>query len=181
MRKFPFPDKENSMEDLKNDYVFDKIEKDKVDEIFKAAWLVGEREAELFIREHKTDENISMLVLFKRLGFRIQSKDIDYVLGKRRYFCEYLSQKNVLTIYTQSVELWCENNGFTYDEGLNIILCHEYFHYLECHRIGMVSRYYQVPMIKIGPFKMGKTGVASLSEIAANAFANACLDYLRGA
>lgn len=180
MKRFPFPDKESSMEDLKNDYVFEKIEKDRVDEVFLEAWSVGEREAARFIEEYEQDGKISMTDLFRRSGFCIQNKEIDYVLGKRRYFCEYLSRRNILKIYTKSVELWSEHNGFSYEEGLNIILCHEYFHYLESHRIGEVSGHYQVPMIKIGTLRLGKTGVPSLSEIAANAFANTCFEYLVG-
>ena len=56
----------------------------------------------------------------------------------------------------------------------DLILCHEYFHHLEWHEIGMTSRRHLVPMIKIGGISMGKTGVPSLSEIAANAFAQEC-------
>ena len=76
------------------------------------------------------------------------------------------------------MKLWCENNGFSYDEGLNIILCHEYFHYLEQNKIGMVSRRYQVPILKIGAWELGKTGIPALSEIGANAFAKTCWDYM---
>ena len=31
MKKFPFPDKENSMQELQGDYVFSKIEKEQID------------------------------------------------------------------------------------------------------------------------------------------------------
>ena len=42
----------------------------------------------------------------------------------------------------------------------------------------MTSRRYQVPILKIGSLKIGRTGVPSLSEIGANAFANVCYRYL---
>ena len=38
----------------------------------------------------------------------------------------------------------------------------------------MASRKFQVPILKIGKWKIGKTGIPSLSEIGANAFANKC-------
>jgi len=178
MKKFPFPDKENSMQDLLQDYVFPKIDPDKVNEIFEAAWRAGEEQAHLFLAEHQHGKTLIMLDILRENGITIQHKDMDYVLGNRRYFCEYLSGRNLLKIYTQSVSLWCESNGFSYEEGLNIILCHEYFHYLEWHKIGMTSRIYQVPILKIGPLKLGRTGVPSLSEIGANAFASVCYQYL---
>ena len=41
----PFPSKENSMQDLVNDYVYSKIEPGKVEEIFEDACSVGMRTA----------------------------------------------------------------------------------------------------------------------------------------
>ena len=178
MKEFPFPNRENSMQDLLQDYVFPKIEANRVNEIFDDAWTLGEMQGELFLKEHKDDNPLDMLDIMQKSGVTVVYRDIDYVLGKRRYFCEYLSGKNLLKIYRGSVALWCENNGFSFEEGLNVILCHEYYHYLECHKIGMTSRRYQVPIIKMGPVKIGKTGVPSLSEIGANAFAGVCYKYL---
>lgn len=178
MKPFPFPNKENSMQDLLKDYVFSKIEPERIDEIFEDAWAVGEEQAHLFLEEQPRGQKLNMLDILRRNGISIQYKDMDYVLGNHRYFCEYLSGRNLLKIYTQSVALWCESNGFSCDEGLNVILCHEYFHYLEWNKIGMTSRRYQVPILKLGPLKLGKTGVPSLSEIGANAFASVCYQYL---
>ena len=42
----------------------------------------------------------------------------------------------------------------------------------------MVSRRYQVPILKIGAWELGKTGIPALSEIGANAFAKTCWDYM---
>lgn len=161
------------MQDLVNDYVYSKIEPGKVEEIFEDAWSVGLRTAESFLQEHG-DAPLRMQAFLKEQGFTIQVKDIDYVLGDRRYFCEYFSEKKLIKIYRKSMELWCGENGYDYEDGCNLILCHEYFHHLEWHEIGMTSRRHQVPMIKIGRFHLGKTGIPALSEIAANAFAQEC-------
>lgn len=173
MIHYPFPSKENSMQDLVNDYVYSKIEPGKVEEIFEDAWSVGLRTAESFLQEHG-DAPLRMQAFLKEQGFTIQVKDIDYVLGDRRYFCEYFSEKKLIKIYRKSMELWCGENGYDYEDGCNLILCHEYFHHLEWHEIGMTSRRHQAPMIKIGRFHLGKTGIPALSEIAANAFAQEC-------
>ena len=173
MLHYPFPNKENSMQDLLRDYVYPKIEPEKVDEIFEDAWSVGQTAARNFLREHG-DAPLRMRRFLLEQGFQVQEKNMDYVLGGRRYFCEYFSERKVIKIYRKSVELWCGENGYNYEDGCNLILCHEYFHHLEWHEIGMTSRRHLVPMIKIGGISMGKTGVPSLSEIAANAFAQEC-------
>ena len=161
------------MQDLKNDYVFSKIEPNEVAAVFEDAWAVGTQTARAFLREH-ADAPLRMPAFLEEQGFRIEVKDIDYVLGKQRYFCEYFSRQKIIKIYKKSVELWCRENGYTYADGCNLILCHEYFHHLEWHEIGLTSKRCLVPMIKIGRFQLGKTGVPALSEIAANAFAQEC-------
>ena len=179
MREFPFPDRENSLQELLGDYVFPKIQKDKIQEIFADAWNVGEEAAREFLRGKKPGEKISMGSIFQEKNVKILEKDVDYIVGKTRYFCEYFSGRDILKIYKKSVLLWCEKNGFSsYEEGLNIILCHEYFHYLEWNEIGLTSRRYEIPMLKLGNLKIGKTGIPSLSEIGANAFADKCFEFM---
>ena len=174
MNRFPFPNKENSLACLEHDYVYNKIEKDRIPEIFEEAWKIGERAAEEFLKGFAKGEEIRMMEIFKQKGIEILETDIDYVLGKNRYFCEYISNRKIVKIYKKSISLWCKENGFSYDDGLNIILSHEYFHYLEWNSLGMTSRRYTVPILKIGKFKLGETGIPALSEIAANAFAAKC-------
>lgn len=174
---FPFPDKASSFEILTRDFVFRKIEKADVERVFDDAWRCGCEEARKFVRDHCTQCTVSMIEIFRSYGFVIRNYDYDYVVGHQRYFCEYTSRKNQISVYTKSVELWAKNNGFSYEAGLNLILAHEFYHYLEANEIGYTSRRYMVPMIRIGKIKIGKTGVPSLSEIAANAFANSCYKY----
>ncbi len=49
---------------------------------------------------------------------------------------------------------------------------HEYFHFMEMNVIGQLSKSYEVPMLVIGKFKLGKTGIHALSEIGAHGFAH---------
>ncbi len=176
MNPFPFPDKENSMQILLDDPVIAKIDPDEIEGIFEDAWTMGRNAAEEFLREYPEAPE-HMEDFLREQGFQVQTADVDYVLGNRRYFCEYYSAQNIVKIYRRSVELWCKENGFDYRRGLSLILCHEYYHYLEWHKLGMTSRRHLVHIWKLGPWKFGKTGVPALSEIAANAFAGTC--YLR--
>lgn len=176
--RFPFPNREDSIKILKADPCYGKIAPEQVDAVFDRAWKTGEEQAELFLRERIGRTDISMMEILKGLNFEIEIHDMDYVMGNIRYFCEYISQKNIVRIYSQSVSLWAKRNNLPYESGLNLVLAHEYFHYLEWHIIGQTSKQYLVPMVKIGPIKLGKTGIAALSEIGANAFANRYYKYL---
>jgi hypothetical protein len=173
MKEFPFPDKAGSMAELENDYVYPKIEKAKVPEIFEAAWAAGVKAAGEFLAGQDARKT-GMAALLEQQGVKIEYIEKDYVLGNRRYFCEYMSGKGLVRVYTKSVGLWCKSNDLEYAEGLDLILCHEYYHYLEWTRHGLTSRLYQVPILKIGRWQFGHTGIPSLSEIAANAFAYTC-------
>lgn len=170
--QFPFPDQEASRRILESDPCFKKIPANQVDEIFESAWKVGQSEAERFLAQWEEQPTPSLFQILKKKQFRMEEQDIDYVMGNIRYFCEYMSEKNIICIYRKSVEKWAEKNGFPYETARDLILAHEYFHYLEWHEIGRTSKKYLVPMLKIGPLSFGKTGIAALSEIAANAFAN---------
>jgi hypothetical protein len=178
MKEYPFPNQENSKKIFEEDIMFSKVPSDEVDEIFQDAWAIGEQEATSFLHNYTHGEKVCMMNVLQGKGVQLKTKNIDYQVGKYRYFCEFLSGRNRLTMYRKSIELWAKHHGLSYEEGCNVILCHEYFHYLEQHKVGMISRRYQVPMLQVGKFKFGKTGILALSEIAANAFANKCYPYL---
>ena len=170
MNKFPFLDKNDSKIFLENDLQINKIQEDKRDEVFELAWKYGVDNARKFLEENP-DANKNIIKYLENEGVQIKNYDEDYVLGKYRYFCEYFSNMKLIKVYVKSVELWCKENGFDYDSGLNLILCHEFFHHLEWHKIGLASRLITLPMLKIGKLEIGKTGMPALSEVAANAFA----------
>ena len=172
-KKFPFPDKESSMDILKQDPCFGKIPPDQVPHVFEDAWATGTLEAERFIASYCPDADFDMMQILKKLGFDIQIQDIDYVMGNIRYFCEYFSEKNQIIIYSKGIDLWASSNELEHEQARNIILAHEFFHHLEAKQLGWMSKRCLVPMLKIGSFTLGKTGIAALSEVAANAFANA--------
>lgn len=163
------------MKILQSDACYGKIPPEDVEPVFDDAWNLGEREGKAFLQQHCQDD-FDMLRILRQLGFRIEEQNIDYIMGNIRYFCEYLPGKNQITIYSKGIALWAGTNELDYEPARNIILAHEFFHYLEANRIGWVSKRCLVPMLKIGNITLGKTGIAALSEVAANAFANTYYD-----
>ncbi|MBQ6797787.1 MAG: hypothetical protein IJP11_00955 [Oscillospiraceae bacterium] len=168
---YPFPDKASSMQILQRDPCYFKIPADEVPAVFERAWNTGLKEANRFFSTVTPDDDFMTEALSAR-GITVKAFDSDYVVGNTRFFCEYLSEKNIVHVYRDAITVWAETNGFTYRDSLNLILAHEFFHHLEWHVIGLVSKQYLVPMLRIGRFSIGKTGIAALSEVAANAFAN---------
>ncbi len=170
---FPFPDKESSVEILKRDACYGKIPPERVGDVFEDAWQTGQEEARKFVNNFCRNSAFDMPRILEGLGFRIIRQDTDYVMGNIRYFCEYFPEKKQIQIYSRSIGLWAVANGLNLKQAEDIILAHEFFHYLESKELGWMSRRCLVPMLKIGEVEIGKTGVAALSEVAANAFANA--------
>ena len=170
-RMFPFPGRDESYEIYINDPCYSKIQKDDSEAVFDRAWNTGVNCADEFIFKHP-DSVAEMATVLEGEGFSIETINKDYVIGNQRYFCEYHPKEMKITVYKESVQLWANQQDLDYDEARNIILAHEYFHYLENTTIGWISRQYMVPMLVIGKHTFGKTGVPALSEVAANAFAN---------
>lgn len=168
---FPFPDREACIGILEQDPCYGKILPEDRDAVFEEAWNVGLMEAEKFLKEHEA-AGLDMERILRDNGYKIQKIDKDYVIGNKRFFCELYPAKNTVAIYVRSVKLWANSHELPYEYAKNIILAHEYFHHLESKQIGWTSGHYLVPMLRIGNFKLGKTGIAALSEVAANAFAN---------
>ena len=168
--RFPFPTQELARKELLWDRFVARIpEKDK-ERIVDLAWLKGERAAHMVFEESNGQSDFFQIC--KDAGMTIIKKDIDCVYGNQRYFSDYVSGTKEITLYEQSCALWAKQNQLELHEAQNLILMHEFFHVLETTRLGLTSKEYTVPLITIGPFKLGKTGIHALSEIAAHAFTN---------
>ncbi len=81
-----------------------------------------------------------------------------------------------MNLYLKSIELWAKENSLDLRSAENLILSHEFYHFLEWTKLGLTSRLYQVPMIQLGKLKFGHTGIRALSEIGAHAFAGTYRD-----
>ena len=134
------------------------------------AWSKGERAAHMVLEESNGQSDFFKIC--KDAGMTIIKKEIDCVYGNQRYFSDYVSGTKEITLYEQSCALWAKQNQLELHDAQNLILMHEFFHVLETTRLGLTSKEYTVPLITIGPCKLGKTGIHALSEIAAHAFTN---------
>lgn len=172
--KFPFPGKSLALRELKADPCYVKIPPKERRGIVEQAWSIGELAA--CDEYQKTMGSNDFRSIFEDRGVSVETRNVDYVVGKQRYFSDYLSGKNRVTLYEKSIRLWAEENSLEYENACNLILSHEYFHYLECNGLGLTSRIYQVPMLSIGSLSLGRTGIHALSEIGAHAFARTYFD-----
>lgn len=169
--RFPFPGRELADQELTYDPCYTKIPPEDRPVIVEKAWQKGCQAAQAVFQAE--DGCLDFSAILRRSGLRLVEKPIDYVVGKQRYFSDYISGQRVVNLYRDSIVQWAGENGLDYDQAVNMILCHEYYHYLEMTSIGLTSREYLVPMLRIGPLRLGKTGVRALSEVGAHAFVRA--------
>ena len=168
--RFPFPTRELALKELSWDCFVARIPEEDKEHVIDLAWSKGERAAHMVFEESNGQSDFFKIC--KDAGMTIIKKDIDCVYGNQRYFSDYVSGTKEITLYEQSCELWAKQNQIEPHEAQNLILMHEFFHVLETTQLGLTSKEYTVPLITIGPLKLGKTGIHALSEIAAHAFTN---------
>ena len=174
--RFPFPTKELARKELLWDRFVARISEEDKERVIDLAWSKGERAAHMVFEESNGQSDFFQIC--KDAGMTIIKKDIDCVYGNQRYFSDYVSGTKEITLYEQSCALWAKQNHLEVHEAQNLILMHEFFHVLETTRLGLTSKEYLVPLCTIGPFKLGKTGIHALSEIAAHAFTNTYYELL---
>lgn len=167
--RYPFPGRELADRELSYDLCYGKIPEADRAPIVEAAWEKGSRAAkEVFAREQGSMDFYSIV---RRSGLTLLEKDTDYVVGGQRYFSDYISGRKCINLYAKAIGMWARENGLEYQQAVNLILSHEYYHFLEVTRLGLTSRDYQVSALVLGPLKIGKTGIRALSEIGAHGFA----------
>ena len=171
---FPFPGRELADQELTYDMCYAKIQEEDRAVIVESAWQKGCRAAEKVFAEE--NGNMDFAEIVRKSDLKLVEKDIDYMVGGQRYFSDYISGKKCINLYVRSVKKWAEQNKLTYKQAANLILSHEYFHFLEVTKLGLTSREYQVPMIRLGKIAIGKTGIHALSEIGAHGFARTYYD-----
>lgn len=169
MRSFPYPDREASREELARDLLFDKIPIDQREQIADRAWQTGVDAARALMEAHGAGSAIWDIAAAS--GLEVKREDKDQVAGKVRYFSEYYSGRSQIVLYNRSVALWARQNAMEPKEAEELILAHEYYHFLECTQLGLTSKQYLVPTLKLGSLVLARSGVRALSEIGAHGFA----------
>lgn len=178
MEQFPFPDKFTAREELPRDVVYGRIPSEKRNSVCDDAWETGVRTAEELFAQYP---GMGIYSLFQVHGLEIVREDVDKVSAGFRFFSEYDPKKNQVFIYVRSVGLFADKNGLTEQRAEELILAHEFYHFLEENKIGKTSERYILPILSLGPIKIGSTGVRSLCEIGAYGFAKTYWDrFLAG-
>lgn len=167
-KAFPFPSKKLAKEELLRDYSIDKIPSEDVDLIIDTAWNRGIEASKIISLNYPDYTNFKEVI--EDYNLEIVDKDVDHLVGNVRFFSEYYTKKGKIIMYMKSIKKWAESNDLTIAQAYNLILAHEFFHFLEYTELGFTSKLYQRPIIKIGSLNFGKTGVKAMSEIAAHAF-----------
>lgn len=178
MKNFPFPSRETALDELKRDPCFGKIPPEEVPSLVDLAWERGASAAEKIVKKYGGGADFDRIA--RDAGLTVCRVDTDYVAGKTRYFSDYIPGQKTVNLYTRSVAKWAESNGLTQEDAENLILAHEYFHFLEWTSLGLTSRLCTVPILSVGRLKLGKTGIRALSEIGAHAFARVCFSAQEG-
>jgi len=172
----PFPDRELAGKELERDPCYLKIPKEDRAKVIDMAWNKGEKAAKSVFE--RFDGSPDFFEIMKTSGLTVVKEDRDYVVGNHRFFCDYLTGRKRVRLFTKSVDLWAKKNQLPLDTACNVILMHEYFHFLEHTELRVTSREYQVPMLILGSIKLGSTGILALSEIGAHAFAHTYYDLV---
>lgn len=172
----PFPTRELAEKELSYDPCYEKIPEQDRAAIVDRAWEKGAAAArEVFAQ---TGGSWDFREISREAGLKCVFLDVDYIVGKQRYFSDYLSGKNEIRLYSKSIALWAAQNNLTQDQAVNVILSHEFFHFLEWNKLGLTSRDYTVPMLTLGKWRIGRTGIRALSEIGAHGFARTYYDLV---
>lgn len=175
MSSFPFPGRESALQELKRDPCCGKIPEGEIPGLIDAAWERGVGAAEEILAAcGKRPPDFERVLI--GAGLTVERVNADYVAGPTRYFSDYIPGRKLVNLYTVSVSLWAAENRLGISQAENLILAHEFYHYLEWNKIGLTSRLYLVPAFKIGKLKIGKTGIRALSEIGAHAFVCTCFE-----
>lgn len=168
MKIFPFPDLDACRAELERDLLYERIPAEDRLPAVQKAWETGVRAARDTMERYP---GMGIVEIARAEGLTLEWVVRDQVAGRMRYFSEYCSGRGTIFLYTGFIGLWAQDNDMDPEEACELILAHEIFHHLECGRLGMTSRQYRVPRLRIGGLALGKAGIRALSEIGAHGFA----------
>lgn len=174
-RLYPYPDRGAARRELERDPVYRRILPEDVPALVERAWQFGAGAARDWGRGRPARE----LLRSERIDLEL-AEDDPIVAGSRR-FGEYDHDANRVVLHMGSLARWAAANATTLDKAAEIAMAHEFFHYLECARIGPASRLYEVRLLHIGGWTLLRSGVRALSEIGAFGFSHTCLTLCRDA
>ncbi|MHB1007605.1 MAG: hypothetical protein ACYC3S_18485 [Chloroflexota bacterium] len=130
------------------------------------------------LREKRT---ANPFALAESLGVAVKQDDQQGQVGPRVHYSQYSAHPPAITIYRQSmdaVNAAIREHGLAESLGLYDITpihtAHELYHHVEMHRKPSPTAGFRVTTLALGPVRLD-SGLPTLSEIAANGFAQALL------
>lgn len=152
MKSFPLGDMEICYEELRRDLLYDKIPAHVRQEICRRAWETGVRAAwgqadKGQVDKGRADKGQMAEIgrLIEKQKLRVQRLEKDWVVGGMRFFGEYVDGQKKIILYNGSVSRLAGSCGLSHAQAEELILAHEYYHFLECTCLGRTSRQYTVP------------------------------------
>lgn len=168
MDVFPFPDIAESKKELMSDVLYHRIPERDRDKICGMAWNRGVDTAEVILKKYPGKR---MNEIAKAEGLEVIVSEKDEINQAFRTFGEYDTASRQMVLYLGSIAKWAAANQLSEETGRELVMAHEFFHFLECTQIGKTSELYQVPLLRIGKLVLTKSGIRALSEIGAHGFA----------
>lgn len=168
--QFPFPSLECARNELLRDPSVRRIPHDEQERILKMVWERGREVARDFFPRVVAADFFSVC---SDAGLKVVQEDSKPVAG-RRFFAHYQPKHSLITLNTPSLQLWADYYSMELQQASNMALCHEYFHFLEWTRIGLMSRELDIPLFRCGALRIGRVRFPSLSEIGAYGFTYQC-------
>lgn len=158
---------------LREDPLYGRLPPGLEDDAMEFALKTGEAAADAMLRQYGRHPR----QLADKLGVVVRESDERGQAGKTVFFSEYAERPPTITLYTRSFETV---NRLVHENGLEgllgaddvgpIHLAHELYHHLEAKKLTPGANRFRVTSHRLGPIKM-ETGLPSLSEIAADRFA----------
>ena len=117
--RFPFPGRELADKELTYDPCYEKIPEADRSVIVEKAWQKGCRAAEMvFSREGGT---FDFHIIARNSGLKLMEIPKDYIVGKQRYFSDYISGQNLINLYSGSIQKWAEQNELEYADAVILL------------------------------------------------------------
>ena len=158
--------------ELRQDFLFDKIPKDKIMSYIDRSLQMGDEKVQLL-----SSRDINTLL--GKAGIEIEHNEGsgDFFKVKLRAQFEYDPKgKNKIILYHQSIQEFSERSGLDLQKAIDLHLVHEYFHYLESRESKSVPERLE-PVVNFEFLGLKKRAhINRCSEIAAHAFTQKYLD-----
>ncbi|WP_206427973.1 hypothetical protein [Niallia circulans] len=153
--------------ELKQDMLFHKIPEKKIPYYVRESLKIGK------VMSGKFKGNM-INPLYSTSNILIQMEENDGAFFKVQLRAQFETDRkgnNLVLLYRKSIEELARVNGLSYDEMVEIVLVHEFFHFLEGKQIKHVAEQLETIDSYTLLNLVRKAHVQRASEIAANAFA----------